>query len=142
MKTPRRTFLQFAWAIAVVILVTLCGHVAWSQGSRPIKIVVPYPPGGGADLVARLLGEQIGRAQGQMVLIENRPGASGVIGAEAVSRATPDGSTLSMAFPDLLIASHLRKLNYDPLTSFEPICRLVSTPIIVVVNSSPHIQAG
>ena len=69
MKTPRRTFLQFAGAVAVIILVTLCGHVAWSQGSRPIKFVVPYPPGGGADLVARLLGEQIGRAQGQTSVV-------------------------------------------------------------------------
>ena len=139
MKTPRRTFVQFAGAVALVILVTLCGHVAWSQGSRPIKIVVPYPPGGGADLVARLLGEQIGRAQGQVVLIENRPGASGVIGAEAVSRAAPDGNTLLMAFSDLLIASHLRKVNYDPLTSFEPICNLVTYPTVIAVNSaSPY----
>jgi tripartite-type tricarboxylate transporter receptor subunit TctC len=139
MKLPRRKILRLAGAAAVVILVTLCGHVAWSQGSRPIKIIVPVPPGGGMDLVARLLGEQIGRAQGQMVLIENRPGASGVIGAEAVSRATPDGNAVLMASADLLISSHLRKLNYDILTSFEPICYLATVPTVIVINStSPY----
>jgi tripartite-type tricarboxylate transporter receptor subunit TctC len=100
MIVPRRKILRLAEAAAVVILVTLCGHVAWSQGSRPIKIIVPASPGGGGDTVARLLGEQIGRAQGQMVLIENRPGAGGVIGAEAVSHAAPDGYTVLMATAD------------------------------------------
>ena len=139
MKLPRRKILQLAGAAAAVILVTLCGHGAWSQTARTIKVVVPYPPGGGADLVARLLGEQIGRAQGQMVLIENRPGASGVIGADAVSRATPDGNNVLMASADLLISSHLRTLNYDILTSFEAICFLATVPMVIVVNNtSPY----
>jgi tripartite-type tricarboxylate transporter receptor subunit TctC len=100
---------------------------------------VPYQPGGANDVLARLLGEQIGRAQGQTVLIENRPGAGTVIGTEAVSRAAPDGRTLLISTPDLLISPHLRKLNYDPLTSLEPICYLVSAPIILTVNSaSPY----
>jgi len=94
MKLPRRKILQLTGAAAAVTLVTLCGHVAWSQGSRPIKIIVSVSPGGGADAAARLLGEQIGRAQGQTVLIENRPGAGGVIGAEAVAHAAPDGNTV------------------------------------------------
>jgi tripartite-type tricarboxylate transporter receptor subunit TctC len=139
MKPPRRKFLQFVGTVAAAVLVVLSGHGAWTQTARAIKIVVPYPPGGGADLVARLLGEQIGRAQGQTVLIENRPGASGVIGAEAVSRATPDGNTVLMAPADLLISSLLRKLNYDILTSFEPICYLATVPTVIVVNStSPY----
>jgi tripartite-type tricarboxylate transporter receptor subunit TctC len=81
--------LQFVGAAAAALLAILSCHGASAQATRSIKIVVPYPPGGGADIVARLLGEQIGRAQGQMVLIENRPGAGGVIAAEAVSRAAP-----------------------------------------------------
>src|SRR5262245_49220885 len=100
---------------------------------------VPYPAGGTADILARILGEQISRTEGVTLLTENRPGASAVIGTEAVSRAAPDGSTLLITSTAFLIAPHLRKLNYDPLTSFEPICQLVSTPIIVVVNSeSPY----
>jgi tripartite-type tricarboxylate transporter receptor subunit TctC len=126
-------------AAIAAILFTLSGHGAWSQTARTIKVVVPFSPGGLVDFVARVLAEQVGRAQGQTVLIENRPGAGGAIGAEAVSRAAPDGNTLLMAFPDLLIASHLRKLNYDPLTSFEPICNLVSYPTAIAVNSaSPY----
>ena len=123
-------------AAIAAILFTLSGHCARSQTARTIKVVVPFSPGGLVDFVARVLAEQVGRAQGQTVLIENRPGAGGAIGAEAVSRAAPDGNTLLMAFPDLLIASHLRKLNYDILTSFEPICYLVNVPTVIVVNEA------
>ena len=141
MKPSHRRFLHLVGlAAAVAVLsITLSGHVAWSQTARTIKVVVPFSPGGVVDFVARILAEQIGRAQGETVLIENRPGAGGAIGAEAVSRAAPDGNTLLMAFPDLLVASHLRKLNYDPLTSFEPICNLVGYPTVIAVNSaSPY----
>src|SRR6516165_9322249 len=141
MKLSHRLFLYLVGlAAAVVVLsITLSGHVAWSQTARTIKVVVPFSPGGVADFVARVLAEQIGRVQGETVVIQNRPGAGGAIGAEAVSRAAPDGNTLLMAFPDLLLASHLRKLNYDPLTSFEPICKLESYPTVIAVNSaSPY----
>jgi tripartite-type tricarboxylate transporter receptor subunit TctC len=106
MKLRRRQFLHLARvAAAVAVLsVTVTGHGAWSQTARTIKVVVPFSPGGVVDFVARILAEQIGRAQGETVLIENRPGAGGAIGAEAVSRAAPDGNTLLMAFPDLFIA--------------------------------------
>lgn len=61
----------------IVMLIALCGHNAWSQAPRAIKIVVPYPPAGTADIVARLLADQIGRAQGLTMVVENRPGSSG-----------------------------------------------------------------
>jgi tripartite-type tricarboxylate transporter receptor subunit TctC len=140
MKFVRRQFVLAAGAIAIcAIAVALTGQSAWSLTARTIKIVVPVSPGGVADALARLLGEQIGRAQGQTVLIENRTGAGGVIAAEAVSRAAPDGNTLLMASPDMLIPPHLRKLSYDPLTGFEPICNLVSAPTVIVVNNaSPY----
>src|SRR5271154_3466279 len=136
MKLLRRRFLHLTVvATAVTFLsITLSGHGAWSQTVRTIKIVVAVSPGGAADVMARLLGEQIGRAQGQMVLIENRAGAGGVIGAEAVSRAVPDGTTVLINSADLLMSAHLRKLNYDLLTSFEPICDLVTVPLVFVVN--------
>src|SRR5450631_1370943 len=130
MRFSRHQFVPLAAAVIAVTLLSLSDPVAWSQTTRTIKIVVPYQPGGANDVLARLLGEQIGRTQGQTVLIENRPGAGSVIGTEAVSRAAPDGRTLLINTPDLLISPHLRKLNYDPLTSLEPICYLVSAPII------------
>jgi tripartite-type tricarboxylate transporter receptor subunit TctC len=102
-------------------------------------LVVPYAPGGGVDTLARIVGDQIGRTQGATMVIENRPGAGTVIATEAVARAAPNGSTVLMADSNLLIMPHVRKLNYDPRNSFEPICRLVSSPQVVVVNSaSPY----
>jgi tripartite-type tricarboxylate transporter receptor subunit TctC len=135
----RREFAQLGTAVLAVIILTLSSYGAWSQATRSIKIVVPYAPGGGNDIVARLLGEQIGRMQGATMLIENRAGAGAVIGTEAVSRAAPDGNTVLLSTSDFIITPHLRKLNYDPLTSFEPICYLVIQPLVVVVNeASPY----
>jgi tripartite-type tricarboxylate transporter receptor subunit TctC len=92
------------------------------------------------DILPRVLGEQIGRAQGLTVLIENRTGAGGTIAAEAVSRAAPDGNTLLIDSNTFVITSQLRKLSYDPLTSFEPICYLTSTPSVILVNNaSPYL---
>jgi tripartite-type tricarboxylate transporter receptor subunit TctC len=131
--------LRGAIPAAAVILATLSGHAAWSQTARTIKIVVPYPPGGGPDILARLLADQIGRARGPTMVIENRPGAGTGIATEAVARAAPDGGTLLIADSNFVIIPHFRKLNYDPRTGFEPVCQLVSSPQIIVVNSaSPY----
>jgi tripartite-type tricarboxylate transporter receptor subunit TctC len=141
MKLPRRRSLHLAlMAAAVSVLsLTLSGHGAWSQTSRAIKIVVPYAPGGANDTLVRLLGEQIGRAGGPTIVIENRAGASGMIGAEAVSRAAPDGTTLLANSNTSVIVPHLRKVNYNPVTSFEAICYLASSPLVMAVNSaSPY----
>src|SRR3974390_1577894 len=83
-----------------------------------IRIVVPNPPGASTDILARLLAEQIGRAQGATLVVENRPGAGNVIGSEFVSRSVPDGRTLLINANPFVIDPHVRKLNYDPLTSF------------------------
>ena len=122
-----------------IILPALAGHDAWSQAARTIRIVVPYAPGGAPDIVARLLGDEISRAHGPTVVTENRPGAGAIIGTEAVSRAAPDGNTLLITANAFVINPHLHKVNYDPLTSFEPICHLVSVPAFIVVNAtSPY----
>jgi tripartite-type tricarboxylate transporter receptor subunit TctC len=141
MTLPRREFLLLAGVPAVLSVVgalLLSGHSAQSQ-ARTIKIVNPYPPGGTADIVARVLSEQIGRTQGVTMLVENRPGGGTVIGTEAASRAAPDGNTLLITSVVFIINPHLRKLNYDPMTSFEPICNLTQSPQVIVVNSgSPY----
>ncbi len=107
--------------------------------SRTVKLVVPLSPGGPNDLVARLTGEHIQRNQGISVVIENRAGAGTVIGTELVARAAPDGNTILMAAGSFTVNPHIKKLNYDPLTSFEPVCYLVRSPhVIVVPASSPY----
>jgi tripartite-type tricarboxylate transporter receptor subunit TctC len=139
MNIARRQFLQFVGAAAAGVFVTLSGHAAWSQAAKTIKIVVPFPPGGPTDFLARLLAEQGGQAQGPTMVVENRPGASAVIGTEAASRATPDGTTLLINSREFVINPYVRKVNYHPLTSFEPICQLVSSPTVISVNSaSPY----
>ena len=145
MKLPRRQRLQLA-AGAVTFLILSVGlpvHDAWSQATRTIRVVVPFPPGGTMDVLARVLTEQIGRAQGQSMVVENRPGGGSAIGTETAARAAPDGNTVLMLANSFVINPHLKKLNYDPLTSFEPICYLVRTPNVFAVNtSSPHRTIG
>lgn len=143
MKLRRRTFLHLtagaAALTAISLGVTLTGYDARSQTARTIKIVVPFPAGGSADILARLLAEQVGRAQTANLIVENRPGADTVIGTEAVARAAPDGNTLLINANPFVTNPHLGKPNYDPMTSFEPMCHLASSPIVIVVNStSPY----
>jgi tripartite-type tricarboxylate transporter receptor subunit TctC len=123
----------------VLIIPALAGHDARSQAARSIRIIVPYAAGGAPDILARLLGDEISRAHGPTVVTENRPGAGAVIATEAVSRLPPDGNTLLITANAFVINPHLRKVSYDPITSFEPICHLVSVPALVVVNAtSPY----
>ena len=135
----RKIFALTAALALMALTIAALDHPAWSQAARTIRVVLTVPPGGSIDILFRLLADQISNSKGQTVIIESRPGAGGVIAAEAVSRAAPDGNTLLSNNNGIIISSILRKVNYDPLTSFEPICYLVTTPQIVVVNSaSPY----
>jgi tripartite-type tricarboxylate transporter receptor subunit TctC len=136
--TPTTPF-RLVMALVAALLLSLAGGSAWSQTNRTIKIVVAVPPGGNTDIVARVLADQIGRAHGPAMVIENRPGAGSAIATEAVARAAPDGNTLLIAGNSFVVNPHLRKVNYDPLASFEPICYLVTSPTVIVVNAaSPY----
>jgi tripartite-type tricarboxylate transporter receptor subunit TctC len=135
----RRNLVVGLWAAAVAIATASVSSQTSAQSARALRIVVPVPPGGAGDIVAREMAEQISRLAGISVVTENRPGAGTIIGTESVARASPDGNTLLLNAPYLLISSQLRKVNYDPLTSFEPICHLVSSPgVFVVNNASPY----
>ena len=106
--------------------------------SKPIRIVVPFTAGGGNDLLARTIGERLNAAWGQPVLVDNRPGAAGNIGAELVARATPDGYTLLIA-PNSVFTinpSLYDKVAFDPIKSFVPVSLLGAGPIVLVVNSA------
>lgn len=119
-----------------IVFCALAGAGAQAQTGRTIKFMVPFAAGGTADLLGRLLAEEIGKAHAVGTLIENRPGAGTVIATEAASRAAPDGNTVLLNANAFVIAPHLRKLPYDPLTSFEPLCQLVSSPQVIAVGGT------
>ena len=105
---------------------------AWP--SKPLRIVVPFPPGGGTDLVARSVAARLGDALGQPVVAENRPGAGGTIGADAVAKAAPDGYTIGIATSSTHPASIVLQKNvpYDPLKSFAPVTLIGSTSYVLL----------
>ena len=134
-----RTLLALAIGALASAVLALGNLPARSQAARTIRIVISVPPGGSIDILARILADHVASTRGQSVIIESRPGGGGAIAAEAVARAAPDGNTLLMNNNGMIISAILRKVNYDPLTSFEAICYLVTTPQIIVVNSaSPY----
>jgi len=108
---------------------------------KPIKLVVPFAPGGSTDLVARMLAERMGPLLGQTVTVDNRGGAGGTLGADLVAKATPDGYTLLMGTVSTHGASPAiyRKIPYDPVKDFQPITNVMSVPSVFVVN--PKIPA-
>jgi len=109
--------------------------------NKPIRFVIPYPPGGGTDLIGRLVGAHLSDALGQPVVIDNKPGAGSVVGTEIVARAQPDGYTLLFATSaGLVINPLLRKVSYNPQKDFTPISLLVTSPLLLAV--SPSVPAG
>ena len=143
MKIPRRKCLQVAALSFVLAGIAALTGPAWPQTGRPIRIIIPFPPGGAADVLARILGQQIGEANNQTVIVENHPGAGASIAYELTARAVPDGNTIVVAANSVVINPLLRKTNYDPVTSFEPVCNLVTSPMVFVVNrASPYKTIG
>ncbi|MGQ0653437.1 MAG: Bug family tripartite tricarboxylate transporter substrate binding protein [Betaproteobacteria bacterium] len=130
----RRTLLLAA-------LLAIAGS-AFAQGfpSRPVRIIVPFAPGGAGDIMARLLAEQMSPTLGQQVLVENRPGAGAVIGYEAAARSAPDGHTMVTIWPSFVINHSLRKVNYDPLKDYEYVGQAIYLPLVIAV--SPTLGIG
>jgi len=127
-------------SLFALALVALSGTQAAAQSSgRTIKVIVPAAPGASTDFVARLSADHISKTQGVTAVVENRPGANGMIGVEAVSRAAPDGNTVLVTANTYLLDDLLRKPAYSPVDSFEPVCFLVHTPAVLVVKGdSPY----
>jgi tripartite-type tricarboxylate transporter receptor subunit TctC len=143
MRLPYCRFLHVAAVVVAASANLFCfSDGAWSQAPRTIRIVVAVPAGGPADILVHLFADQMSqafsRARGPMLQIDTRLLADGTVGAENVSRAPPDGDTLLMTTNAFLINPYLRQVRYDPLTSFEPICYLVTSPEVVLVNGTSH----
>ena len=134
-----RSFLRL---LAAVVCLGVAA-VASAQPARTLKIVVPFPPGGSADILMRTLADRITKATGTVTVIENRPGAGTIVAQEQVLRAPPDGNTVLLNANSFVINPSVRKMTFDPLATFEPICYLVSSPqVIVVNNASPYRTLG
>ena len=122
-------------ACAVFALLALGNDSALAQQSKTLKIIVPYTPGSGPDIISRLLGEQIGATGGPTVVVENRPGGGMTIGTEAAARAEPDGNTLLLVANAFAVNAAMKR-GHVGLSNFEPVCQLASTPMPLVVQSS------
>lgn len=134
MRIARRVLLQAGLGVAMPA-------VALAQSARPLRIVVPYPPGGGADLLARALAAEIGGRAGRAVIVENRPGATGTIGAAAVARAAPDGDTLLQAdAAPMSIQPLANRLPYGP-ADFEPVARLATSPVLLAARADGPLRS-
>jgi tripartite-type tricarboxylate transporter receptor subunit TctC len=130
-----RGFLYLTFGAALSVLAAL-GEPAIAQSGPSVRIIVPFPPGGTADILARLLSQKIGQSAQQTMIVENRPGAGASIGYELTAHAEPDGNTVVVAANSVVINPLLRKVNFDPVKSFAPICNLVTSPLIFVVNNA------
>ena len=103
--------------------------------NKPLRFILPFPPGGPTDILGRLLGERLASSLGQPVIVENRGGAGGNVGAEAAAKSAPDGYTLVLVAPSLAISPSLySKLNYDPLGDFAPISLVATVPNVIVTQ--------
>ena len=130
-------FIRLAVAAALFALAPLAdATAAETYPSRPIRLVVPFAPGGPADFLARLVGQKLGDELGQSIVIDNRPGANTIIGAQVVAKADPDGYTLLMAIDGTLVMNPFlySKLSYDADKDFVPIALLANVPSVLVAN--------
>lgn len=131
------------WIKAVLAITMAASLSAWAQGSgsypnRPVKIVVPFGAGGAVDLMARVIGVHLGERLGQPVLVENRVGAGGTIGADSVAKAAPDGYTFLFTPNGTLVVNPflMKNLPYDPLVAFAPVLLVAEAPNVLAVSPS------
>jgi tripartite-type tricarboxylate transporter receptor subunit TctC len=141
MKLPRRQFLHLAAGAAALPALPRIAR-AQAYPSRPVRIIVGFPPGGVADILARLIGQRLSERLGQPFIIENRAGASGNIGTEAVVRAAPDGQTfLLTGASDAINASLYEKLNFNFIRDSAPVASMMKVPLILEVNPSVPVKS-
>ncbi len=128
--------------LALSMVGPMSGGYAHAQAYpvKPIRLIVPFGPGGGVDQSSRIIGEKLGEVLGQRVVIENRPGAGGTIATEMAARAAADGHTLVMASPGHTITPHLYKLSFDAIRDFTPVTLILTVPYVVVVHPSMPIR--
>jgi len=142
----RRRLLRVVRVLALATGVTLSPWPAEAQTAdvwptKPLRFILPFPPGGGTDILGRLIAERLTANLGQPVVTENRGGAGGNVGAEAAAKSPPDGYTIVLVAPSLAISTSLySKLNYDPVKDFAPVSLVATVPNVMITN--PSVPAG
>ena len=128
--------------VAAIALAGAGPAAAQAWPAKPVRIVVPFTPGGGLDIQARLFGKKFYETLGQTFVVENRTGAGGLIGAEAVARSAPDGYTLLFSSASLAVnVSLYKKLAFDPVKDFDPVSWVSSVPLVLVVHPSVPVKS-
>src|SRR5713101_8265647 len=134
--------LSFAAALCGAVVLAIAPARGQSYPSKPIKIIVPLAAGGLADTLARIVSQRLGEASGQPVVVENRPGGAGAVGAEAAARAPADGYTLFMgSLGTNAVLAHLTRLTFDPDKDLVPIIHAATFPNVLVVNSALPVKS-
>jgi len=126
---------------ALLISVIVPATAADKYPSRPIRLIVPFPPGGGTDIMSRILGVPVGQALGQIVVVDNRSGAGGALGAELAAQAEPDGYTLVMVSSSYAASAAYRKPPYDPVNGIQPIVLIGTTGLVMAVHPSVPVKS-
>src|SRR5204862_2586637 len=126
-----------------LVLGLLAAIPAWAQDwpAKPVRFIVPYPPGGGTDVIARIVQNRLSEALGQTIGIENRSGAGGAVGTEAAAKSAPDGYTFLFTLSSHTINPLLYKLNFDIERDFSPVSLIVSVPQLIAAYPGAHIDS-
>ncbi|MFC5522908.1 Bug family tripartite tricarboxylate transporter substrate binding protein [Polaromonas jejuensis] len=136
-----------AWLCAAASVVALCAGTATqaqTYPSKPIKMVVPFAAGGATDVLARVIGQKMAASMGQPVIIDNKPGAAGIIGTDAVAKAAPDGHTMVLSLSNSLLTNQFlyEKLPYDPQRDLTLVYQIATAPLVLVVHPSVPVKTA
>jgi len=137
-----RKGVPYAACLAAALVYMTAAHAQPAYPQKPIRLVVPFPPGGGTDILARLFGQKMSETLGQQIIIDNRGGAGGTLGTDIAAKAAPDGYTLILVSGSHAINPGLyQKLPYDSVSDFAPITQIATSPGILVVNPSLPVKS-
>jgi tripartite-type tricarboxylate transporter receptor subunit TctC len=132
--------MRFLATLLLFLVPALAAAQDWP--ARPVRLILPFPPGGGTDILGRLIAERMSASLGQPVVTENRGGAGGNVGAEAAARSAPDGYTIVLVAPSLAISPTLySKINYDPVKDFAPVSLVATVPNVMITQPSLPAQS-
>lgn len=141
---PPRNFVNLSTMLIVVVLIAagFCALPVHAQPfpSKPLHIIVPFAPGGAADLSSRVLAEHMAKGLGQAVIVDNRPGAGGVLAYELSARLPPDGQTMTVVFPSVVIHPLIRQVRYNAVRDFKGVSQTASLPIAIAVHPSVPVK--